>query len=99
MSVAPEAPPSCASTGHHRDSSDAGWRSPAAWIESVDAGLSLSSIREVEALAEQLSGLTLPESHRRSPEEMEEPQSLMRHIQVRLLSKNHKLLCCAEKLL
>ncbi|XP_076016523.1 centrosomal protein of 68 kDa isoform X2 [Genypterus blacodes] len=71
-----------ADQSHHRDSSDAGWRSPAVWIESVDAGLNLSSIREVEALAEQLSGLTLPESHRRSLEEMEETQSLVRHIQI-----------------
>ncbi|XP_065815291.1 centrosomal protein of 68 kDa isoform X1 [Labrus bergylta] len=43
-------------------------------------GVSRSSLREVEALVEQLSGLTLP--HRSSQEEQRQSDSLMQHIKV-----------------
>ncbi|XP_071387144.1 centrosomal protein of 68 kDa isoform X2 [Centroberyx affinis] len=67
---------------HHGDSSEAASRSPGAWMESVGAGLSRSSLREVEALVEQLSGLTLPDIQQRTQEAQEQADSLMQHIQM-----------------
>lgn len=48
------------------------------WVEPIDSGLNRSSLREVEALAVQLCGLTLPSSQ----ENQEQSDSLMQHIQV-----------------
>ncbi|XP_029927065.1 centrosomal protein of 68 kDa [Myripristis murdjan] len=67
---------------HHGDSSEAERKGPRAWMESVSGGLSRSSLREVEALVEQLSGLTLPDMQRRSQEDQEQSESLMQHIQM-----------------
>ncbi|XP_041803635.1 centrosomal protein of 68 kDa isoform X2 [Chelmon rostratus] len=72
---------SAAQTGDSRDS-DAGRRSFGAWVEPVGGGLSRSSLREVEALVEQLCGLTLPRSQRSSQENQEQSDSLMQQIQV-----------------
>ncbi|XP_038593920.1 centrosomal protein of 68 kDa isoform X2 [Micropterus salmoides] len=57
-------------------------RSPGAWVEPIGGGLSWSSLREVEALVEQLGGLTLPGRQRSSQEDQEPSDSLMQHIQV-----------------
>lgn len=65
----------------HRDS-EAVWRSSAAWVEPVGRGLCRSSLREVEALVEQLCGLGLPGSQRTAQENQEQSDSLMQHIQV-----------------
>ncbi|XP_035519823.1 centrosomal protein of 68 kDa isoform X2 [Morone saxatilis] len=64
------------------DHSDAVRRSSRAWVEPIGGGLSRSSLREVEALVEQLCGLTLPGSRRSSQENQEQSDSLMKHIQV-----------------
>ncbi|XP_040906563.1 centrosomal protein of 68 kDa isoform X2 [Toxotes jaculatrix] len=65
----------------HRDS-EAVRRTSGAWVEPVGGGLSRSSLREVEALVQQLSGLSLPGSQRSSQENQEQRDSLMQHIQV-----------------
>ncbi|XP_071337775.1 centrosomal protein of 68 kDa isoform X2 [Trachinotus anak] len=70
---------SSAQTAGHRDS-EAVRRTPGALVEPVGGGLSRSSLREVEALVEQLRGLTLPGA--RSEEEREQSASLMQHVQV-----------------
>ncbi|XP_033468751.2 centrosomal protein of 68 kDa isoform X1 [Epinephelus lanceolatus] len=57
-------------------------RSSGVLVEPVGGGLSSSSLREVEVLVEQLSGLTLPGSQTSSQEEQEQSDSLMQHIQV-----------------
>ncbi|KAM9345087.1 centrosomal protein of 68 kDa [Symphorus nematophorus] len=57
-------------------------RSSGAWVEPVGGALSRSSLREVEALVEQLCGLSLPGSQRSSQENTEHRDSLMQHIQV-----------------
>lgn len=46
-------------------------------------GVSRASLREVEAMVDQLSGLTLPEFQRGSQGEQGHRESLMQHIQVR----------------
>ncbi|XP_039996122.1 centrosomal protein of 68 kDa isoform X2 [Xiphias gladius] len=61
---------------------EAARRTSGAWQEPVRGGLSRSSLREVEALVEQLCGLTLPGSQRSSQEGQEQSHSLMQHIQV-----------------
>lgn len=68
-----------------KSESDGVRRSCGAWIEPVGGGLSRSSLREVEALVEQLCGLTLSGSQRTSQEDQEDQEqsdSLMQHIQV-----------------
>ncbi|XP_076599996.1 centrosomal protein of 68 kDa isoform X2 [Chaetodon auriga] len=72
---------SAAQTGDHRVS-EAVRRSSGAWVEPVGGGLSQSSLREVEALVEQLCGLTLPCSQRSSQENQEQNDSLMQQTQV-----------------
>lgn len=67
---------------HHVHSSEAERKSPGVWMESVSGGLSQSSLREVEALIEQLSGLTLSDMQKRSQEDQERTESLMQHIQM-----------------
>ncbi|XP_059179798.1 centrosomal protein of 68 kDa isoform X2 [Centropristis striata] len=57
-------------------------RSWGAWPEPGGVGLRPSSLREVEALAQQLCGLTLPGSRRSSWEAQEQSDSLIKHIQV-----------------
>ncbi|KAK9541063.1 hypothetical protein VZT92_001139 [Zoarces viviparus] len=65
----------------HRDSETVR-RSSGAWVEPVGGGLSPSSLREVEVLAEQLCGLTLPGGQTSSRDDWEQSNSLMQHIQV-----------------
>ncbi|XP_018549599.1 centrosomal protein of 68 kDa isoform X2 [Lates calcarifer] len=65
----------------HRDS-EAVRRISGAWVEPVRGGLSQSSLREVEALVEQLHDLTLPGSQGSSQEHQEQSDSLIQHIQV-----------------
>ncbi|XP_070772392.1 centrosomal protein of 68 kDa [Enoplosus armatus] len=77
----PEGNNVAAQTADHRDSG-AAKRSSGAWVEPVGGGLSWSSLREVEALVDQLCGLTLPGSQRSSQEDQERNESLMQHIQV-----------------
>ncbi|XP_042289532.1 centrosomal protein of 68 kDa isoform X1 [Thunnus maccoyii] len=73
---------SAAETAADDGDSEAVRRSPGAWMESVGGGLTRASLREVEALAEQLCGLTLPDTQRSSQEDQEQSDSLMRHIQI-----------------
>ncbi|KAM8859934.1 centrosomal protein of 68 kDa isoform 1-T3 [Spinachia spinachia] len=56
--------------------------SSGALVEPVRAGLSPSSLREVEVLAEQLCGLALPRGGTSSQDNLETSDSLMQHIQV-----------------
>lgn len=63
----------------HRDS-EAVRRRSGVWVEPARGGPSRSSLKEVEALVEQLSGLTVPGSRRSSQENQSD--SLMQHIQV-----------------
>ncbi|GLD74457.1 centrosomal protein of 68 kDa isoform X1 [Lates japonicus] len=65
----------------HRDS-EAVRRISGAWVEPVRGGLSQSSLREVEALVEQLHDLTLPGSQGSSQEHQKQSDSLIQHIQV-----------------
>ncbi|KAI3363172.1 hypothetical protein L3Q82_011541, partial [Scortum barcoo] len=65
----------------HRDSETVK-TSSGAWVETVGGGMSPSSLREVEALVEQLCGFTLPGSQRSSQKNQERSDSLMQHIQV-----------------
>ncbi|XP_026164996.1 centrosomal protein of 68 kDa isoform X2 [Mastacembelus armatus] len=53
-----------------------------AWVEPGRGGLNWSSLREVEALVEQLCDPTLPCSKRNRQEDEEKSNSLMQHIQV-----------------
>uniref|UniRef100_A0A3Q3JKL2 Centrosomal protein 68 n=1 Tax=Monopterus albus TaxID=43700 RepID=A0A3Q3JKL2_MONAL len=71
---------SCSSAAFHKGS-EAVTRGSGAWVEPVGGGLSLSSLREVEALVEQLCGPALPGSQSRQDDE-EQCNSLMQHIQV-----------------
>ncbi|XP_074532130.1 centrosomal protein of 68 kDa isoform X2 [Halichoeres trimaculatus] len=57
-------------------------RSTGASGEPVGGGLSRSSLREVEALVEQLSGLALSDSQRSNQEDQGQRDSLMQHIKV-----------------
>ncbi|XP_026212399.1 centrosomal protein of 68 kDa isoform X2 [Anabas testudineus] len=67
---------STAQTVHHR-------RTSGPSVEPVgEGGMTQSSLREVEALVEQLCGLTLPGNQRSRQEDQEQRDSLMRHIQV-----------------
>ncbi|XP_068582954.1 centrosomal protein of 68 kDa isoform X2 [Cebidichthys violaceus] len=70
-----------AQTADHRDSETVR-RTSEAWVEPVGGGLSPSSLREVEVLAEQLCGLTLPGGRTSSRDGWEQSDSLMQHIQV-----------------
>nr|XP_046258208.1 centrosomal protein of 68 kDa isoform X2 [Scatophagus argus] len=65
--------------GTHKDSEAV--RSSRAWVEPVGRGLNRYSQREVEPLAELLSGLTLPGSSSGHLDQ-EQNDSLMQHIQV-----------------
>lgn len=56
-------------------------------MEPVRGGLSQSSLREVEALVEQLHDLTLPGSQGSSQEHQEQSDSLIQHIQVETRSE------------
>ncbi|XP_022063402.2 centrosomal protein of 68 kDa isoform X1 [Acanthochromis polyacanthus] len=51
-------------------------------VEPAVGELSRSSLKEVEALVERLSGLTLPDRQRMNQEDQEQSKSLMQHIQV-----------------
>ncbi|XP_023119555.2 centrosomal protein of 68 kDa isoform X1 [Amphiprion ocellaris] len=51
-------------------------------VEPAGGELSRSSLKEVEALVERLSGLTLPDRQRMNQEDQEQSKSLMQHIQV-----------------
>lgn len=51
-------------------------------MESVGGGQSWASLRKVEALVEQLCGLTLPDTQRSNQEDQQQSDSLMQHIQV-----------------
>lgn len=70
----------CCTAAFHKGS-EAVTRGSGAWVEPVGGGLSLSSLREVEALVEQLCGPALPGSQSRQDDE-EQCNSLMQHIQV-----------------
>ncbi|XP_068424255.1 centrosomal protein of 68 kDa isoform X2 [Clinocottus analis] len=72
---------SAAQTADHRDS-ETGSRTAGGCVEPVGGGLSPSSLREVEVLAEQLCGLTLPGSRMSNRDDREQSDSLMQHIQV-----------------
>ncbi|XP_041645490.1 centrosomal protein of 68 kDa isoform X2 [Cheilinus undulatus] len=65
-------------TADHR-ASEAERTGPGPSVEPAGGGLNL---REVEALVEQLSGLTLPSSQRSSQENQRQRDSLMQHIKV-----------------
>ncbi|CAK6978488.1 centrosomal protein of 68 kDa [Scomber scombrus] len=62
--------------------SEAVRKSPKAWLESVGGGLSQASLKEMEALVEQLCCLTLPDTQRSSQEDQEQSVSLMQRIQI-----------------
>ncbi|XP_036980205.1 centrosomal protein of 68 kDa isoform X2 [Acanthopagrus latus] len=70
-----------AQTADHRDS-EAVERSSGAWLEPVVEGLNQPSLRELEALVEQLCGLAMPCSQKNRQENQEQSDSLMQHIQV-----------------
>ncbi|XP_070697382.1 centrosomal protein of 68 kDa [Pempheris klunzingeri] len=72
---------SAAQTADHGDSK-AVRGSSGAWVEPDGGGLGWSSVREAEALVEQLRGLTLSGSQRTSQDDQEQCDSLMQHIQV-----------------
>lgn len=65
---------------HGRDSMRATQRS-APRTAQPDGGMCRANLREVEAMVEQLLGLTLPESHIQNQGENEHADSLMQHIQ------------------
>lgn len=71
----------CPSSADHRDS-EAVERSSGAWLEPVVEGLNQPSLRELEALVEQLCGLAMPCSQKNRQENQEQSDSLMQHIQV-----------------
>uniref|UniRef100_UPI0037E7A0E8 centrosomal protein of 68 kDa isoform X2 n=1 Tax=Semicossyphus pulcher TaxID=241346 RepID=UPI0037E7A0E8 len=71
---------SAALTADHRDS-EAVRRSSRASVEPDGGGLSRSSLREVETLVEQLSGLTLS-GNQRNQEDQRQRDSLLQHIKV-----------------
>ncbi|XP_073337865.1 centrosomal protein of 68 kDa isoform X2 [Pagrus major] len=72
---------SAAQTADHRDS-EAVRRTSRAWLEPVVEGLNRPSLRELEALVEQLCGLAMPCNQRSNQENQEQSDSLMQHIQV-----------------